>query len=246
MADTLSVTHTRPAKSYTIPIELGAIRATELAQIKAGPEDPGLVAYDPSFANTAACKSKIGYIDGDKGILHYRGYPIEELAEKSSYLEVAYLIVKGELPTASRYAMWQHNIKMHTMVHENLKRFMEGFRYDAHPMGILIATVGALSTFYPEARNVNDVHSPRMQTRRLIGKMPTIAAFAYRHSRGLPWVYPDNELSYTGNFLNMLFKMTELRYKPNAVLERALDILFILHADHEQNCSTSAVRSVGS
>ena len=246
MADTITVTDNRTGKSYTLPIELGAIRASDLAQIKTSADDPGLMSYDPSFGNTAACKSKIGYIDGDKGILRYRGYPIEQLAEKSSHLETAYLIVKGELPTASRFAMWTHNIKTHTLVHENLKRFMEGFRYDAHPMGILIATVGALSTFYPEARNVNDVHSRRMQTRRLIGKMPTIAAFAYRHSRGQPYVYPDNELSYTGNFLNMLFKMTELRYKPNPVLEKALDILFILHADHEQNCSTNAMRSVGS
>ena len=246
MADTLSVTDNRTGKSYTLAIEEGAIRASDLSQIKTNPDDPGLVSYDPAFGNTAACKSKIGYIDGDKGILRYRGYPIEELAEKSSYLEVAYLIVKGELPTASRFAMWTHNIKMHTLVHENLKRFMEGFRYDAHPMGILIATVGALSTFYPEARNVNDVHSRRMQTRRLVGKMPTIAAFAYRHSRGQPYVYPDNELSYTGNFLAMLFKMTELRYKPNPVLEKALDILFTLHADHEQNCSTSTMRVVGS
>jgi citrate synthase len=246
MADTLSVTDNRTGKTYTIPIAEGAIRATDLTQIKAGAEDGGLTCYDPSFGNTAACKSKISFIDGDKGILRYRGYPIEEMAEKSSYLEVAYLIVKGELPTASRFAMWQHNIKTHTLVHENLKRFMEGFRYDAHPMGILIATVGALSTFYPEARDVADVKSRRMQTRRLIGKMPTIAAFAYRHSRGQPYVYPDNELSYTGNFLNMLFKMTELRYKPNPVLEKALDILFILHADHEQNCSTSTMRVVGS
>jgi citrate synthase len=246
MADTLSVTDNRTGKTYTLPIAEGAIRATDLTQIKSGAEDGGLTCYDPSFGNTAACKSKISFIDGDKGILRYRGYPIEEMAEKSSYLEVAYLIVKGELPTASRYAMWQHNIKTHTLVHENLKRFMEGFRYDAHPMGILIATVGALSTFYPEARDVGDVKSRRMQTRRLIGKMPTIAAFAYRHSRGQPYVYPDNELSYTGNFLNMLFKMTELRYKPNPVLEKALDILFILHADHEQNCSTSTMRVVGS
>jgi citrate synthase len=246
MADTLTVKDDRTGKSYTIPIERGGINAAELSKIKTGPDDPGIVSYDPSFGNTAACKSKIGFIDGDKGILRYRGYPIEELAEKSSYLEVAYLIVKGELPTASRFAMWQHNIKTHTLVHENLKRFMEGFRYDAHPMGILIATVGALSTFYPEARNVNDVHSRRMQTRRLIGKMPTIAAFAYRHSRGQPYVYPDNELSYSGNFLNMLFKMTELRYKPDPVLEKALDVLFILHADHEQNCSTSTMRLVGS
>jgi citrate synthase len=246
MADTLTVTDNRTGKSYTLAVERGAIHASDLSQIKTGPDDAGIVSYDPSFGNTAACKSKIGYIDGDKGILRYRGYPIEELAEKSSYLEVAYLIVKGELPTASRFAMWQHNIKTHTLVHENLKRFMEGFRYDAHPMGILIATVGALSTFYPEARHVNDVHARRMQTRRLIGKMPTIAAFAFRHSRGQPYVYPDNELSYTGNFLNMLLKMTELRYKPDPVLEKALDILFILHADHEQNCSTSTMRVVGS
>jgi citrate synthase len=246
MAETLTVTDNRNGKSYTVPIDQGAIRATDLSQIKTGPDDTGLVSYDPSYGNTAACKSKITFIDGDKGILRYRGYPIEELAEQSSYLEVAYLIVKGELPTASRFAMWQHNIKMHTLVHENLKRFMQGFRYDAHPMGILIATVGALSTFYPEARNVSDVESRRIQTRRLIGKMPTIAAFAYRHSRGLPYVYPDNELTYAGNFLNMLFKMTELRYKPNPALERALDILFTLHADHEQNCSTSTMRVVGS
>ena len=244
--NTLTVTDNRTGKSYTIPIEQGAIRATDLSQIKTGPEDGGLVSYDASYGNTAACKSRVSYIDGDRGILRYRGYPIEELAEKSSHLEVAYLIVKGELPSASRFAMWQHNIKVHTLVHENLKRFMEGFRYDAHPMGMLIATVGALSTFYPEARKVTDVESRRMQTRRLIGKMPTIAAFAYRHNRGLPYVYPDNELSYTGNFLSMLFKMTELRYKPNPVLERALDVLFILHADHEQNCSTSTMRVVGS
>jgi citrate synthase len=245
-ATTLTVTDNRTGKSYTIPVERGAIRASDLAQIKTGPDDPGIASYDPAYGNTAACQSKIAFIDGDKGILRYRGYPIEELAEKSSYLEVAYLIVKGELPTPSRFAMWQHNIKMHTLVHENLKRFMEGFRYDAHPMGMLIATVGALSTFYPESRHVNDVESRRVQTRRMIGKIPTIAAFAYRHNRGLPYVYPDNELSYAGNFLSMLFKMTELRYKPNPVLERALDILFILHADHEQNCSTSTMRVVGS
>ncbi len=244
--NTLTVTDNRTGKSYTIPIEQGAIQASDLSQIKTGPDDGGIVSYDASYGNTAACRSRVSFIDGDKGILRYRGYPIEELAEKSSHLEVAYLIVKGELPSASRFAMWQHNIKVHTLVHENLKRFMEGFRYDAHPMGMLIATVGALSTFYPEARKVIDVESRRMQTRRLIGKMPTIAAFAYRHNRGLPYVYPDNELSYTGNFLSMLFKMTELRYKPNPVLERALDVLFILHADHEQNCSTSTMRVVGS
>jgi citrate synthase len=243
---TLTVTDNRTGNQYTIPIENGAIHASELGKIKIAPDQPGLISYDPALANTAVCKSKVGYIDGDRGILRYRGYPIEELAEKSNYLEVAYLIVKGELPTASHFEMWQHNIKMHTLLHENVKHFVEGFRYDAHPMGILVGTVGALSTFYPEAKNIMDVESRRMQTRRMIGKMPTIAAFAYRHSRGLPYVYPDNDLSYTGNFLSMLFKMTELKYKPNPVLERALDVLFMLHADHEQNCSSTTVRTVGS
>ena len=244
--DTLTVTDNRTGKQYTLPIDQGTIRAADLAQIKAGPGDPGLRSYDPSSGNTAACKSAITYIDGDRGILRYRGYPIEELAEKSNYLEVAYLIVKGELPTASHLKMWRHNIRMHTLVHESVKRFIEGFRYDAHPMGIVVGTVGALSTFYPDAKHVGDLESRRMQTRRMIGKMPTIAAFAYRHSRGLPYVYPDNELSYAGNFLSMLFKMTELKYTPNPVLERALDVLFILHADHEQNCSTTAARVIGS
>src|SRR4029453_16822350 len=244
--ETLTARDDRTGKEYVIPIELGAIRATDLAQIKAGSDDAGLVSYDPAFMNTAACKSKVSYIDGDRGILRYRGYPIEELAEKSTYLETAYLIVKGELPTTSHLAMWRRNITMHTMGHENLKRFMQGFRYDAHPMGMLVATIGALSTFYPDARDVMDLESRRMQTRRLIGKMPTIAAFAYRNSRGLPYIYPDNDLSYTGNFLSMLFKMTELTYRPDPVLEHALDLLFILHADHEQNCSTTAARVVGS
>ncbi len=243
---TLTVTDNRTGKQYTIPIADGAIHATELSKIRAGADDPGLVSYDPSFANTAACKSSISYIDGDRGILRYRGYPIEELAEKSNYLEVAYLIVKGELPTTSHLAMWKRNITMHTMVHENVKRFIEGFRYDAHPMGILIGTIGAMSTFYPEAKHINDLESRRTQTRRIVGKMPTIAAFAYRHSRGLPYVYPDNDLSYTGNFLAMLFKMTELKYRPDPVLEHALDVLFTLHADHEQNCSTTAARVIGS
>jgi citrate synthase len=243
---TLTVRDDRTGKEYVLPIDNGAIRATDLLQIKADENDPGLVSYDASFLNTASCKSKVTFIDGDRGILHYRGYPIEELAEKSTYLEVAYLIVKGELPTTSHLAMWRHNITMHTMVHENVKRFMQGFRYDAHPMGMLVATVGALSTFYPEAKNVTDLESRRKQTRRLIGKMPTIAAFAYRNSRGLPYVYPDNDLSYTGNFLSMLFKMTELKYRPDPVLEHALDVLFVLHADHEQNCSTTAARVVGS
>ncbi len=228
MADTLTVIDNRTGKN-----------AAELTRL-------GIVSYDPALLNTAACKSKISYIDGERGILRYRGYPIEELAEKSSFLETAYLIVKGELPTASHFRMWQRNITMHTLVHENLKQFIQGFRYDAHPMGILIGTVGALSTFYPEAKNVMDLESRRVQTRRLIGKMPTIAAFAYRHSRGLPYIYPDNDLSYTGNFLSMMFKMTELKYKPDPVLERALDVLFILHADHEQNCSSTTMRAIGS
>ena len=239
MADTLTVIDNRTGKKIELPIENGAIHAAELTRL-------GIVSYDPALLNTAACKSKISYIDGERGILRYRGYPIEELAEKSSFLETAYLIVKGELPTASHFRMWQRNIKMHTLVHENLKQFIQGFRYDAHPMGILIGTVGALSTFYPEAKNVMDLESRRVQTRRLIGKMPTIAAFAYRHSRGLPYIYPDNDLSYTGNFLSMMFKMTELKYKPDPVLERALDVLFILHADHEQNCSSTTMRAIGS
>src|SRR5271167_1980310 len=245
--NTLSITDNRTGKKYELSIEKGdVIRAADLRQIKVGKDDFGLMSYDPAFTNTASCRSRITYIDGDKGILRYRGYPIEELAEKSNYLEVAYLIVKGELPDHKHYDTWEQNIKTHTMVHENIKKFMEGFRYDAHPMGMLVGTIGALSTFYPEASQVFDLESRRLQTRRLIGKVPTLAAFAYRHSRGLPYVYPDNELSYTGNLLSMLFKMTELRYKPDPVLERALDVLFILHADHEQNCSTNAMRAVGS
>jgi len=244
--DTLTITDNRTGKQYEIPIEHGAISAMDLRQIKTGEDDFGLMSYDPSFGNTASCKSRVTYIDGDRGILRYRGYPIEELAEKSNYLETAYLIVKGELPDETHYKQWVHNITVHTMVHENIKKFMDGFRHDAHPMGMLVGTIGALSTFYPEASNVHDVETRRLEARRLIGKLPTLAAFAFRHSRGYPYVNPDNELSYTGNFLSMLFKMTELRYKPNPVLERALDVLFILHADHEQNCSTNAVRSVGS
>jgi citrate synthase len=244
--DTLTITDNRTGKQYEIPVEHGAIRAMDLRQITTGADDFGLMTYDPAFTNTASCKSRITYIDGDKGILRYRGYPIEELAEKSDYLETAYLIVKGELPNRDHFEVWKRNITLHTMVHENVKKFMDGFRYDAHPMGMLVGTIGALSTFYPDAKNIFDLESRRVQTRRLIGKVPTLAAFAYRHSRGLPYVYPDNDLSYAGNFLSMLFKMTELVYKPNPVLERALDVLFILHADHEQNCSTNAVRSVGS
>jgi citrate synthase len=244
--ETLTITDNRTGKQYELPIEDGVIRASDLRQIKVAADDFGLMSYDPAFTNTASCKSRITFIDGDKGILRYRGYPIEELAERSNYLETAYLIVKGELPDRKHFAMWEHNIKVHTMVHENIKKFMEGFRYDAHPMGMLLGTVGALSTFYPDAVSIHDLESRRLQTRRLIGKMPTLAAWAYRHTRGLPYVYPNNELSYTGNFLSMLFKMTEADYKPHPVLERALDVLFILHADHEQNCSTNAMRSVGS
>ena len=245
--NTLSVTDNRTGKKYELPIEEGdVIRAADLRQIKVGKDDFGLMSYDPAFTNTASCRSRITFIDGDKGILRYRGYPIEELAEKSNYLEVAYLIVKGELPDREHYERWENNIKIHTMVHENIKKFMEGYRYDAHPMGMLLGTVGALSTFYPDANDIHDLESRRLQTRRLIGKMPTLAAFAYRHTKGLPYVYPDNELSYTGNLLSMLFKMTELKYKPDPVLERALDVLFILHADHEQNCSANAMRAVGS
>jgi citrate synthase len=245
--NTLTVIDNRTGKTYEIPIEEGGvIRAAAFRDIKNGPDDFGLMTYDPALFNTAVCRSRITYIDGDRGILRYRGYPIEQLAEKSNFLETAYLIVKGELPDEKHFKAWQHNISIHTMVHENIKRFMEGFRHDAHPMGMLLGTVGAMSTFYPDAKNIFDLESRRLQTRRLIGKMPTIAAYAYRHSRGLPYVYPDNELSYTGNFLSMLFKMTELKYKPNPVLERALDVLFILHADHEQNCSANAMRSVGS
>jgi citrate synthase len=244
--DTLTVTDNRTGKQYELPIENGCIRTADLRQIKTAAEDGGLMGYDPALTNTATCKSKITYIDGDRGILRYRGYPIEELAEKSTYLETAYLVVKGELPDTERFQAWKHNITIHTMVHENIKKFVDEFRYDAHPMGILVGTIGALSTFYPDAKDIFDLESRRLQTRRLIGKVPTLAAFSYRHSRGLPYVYPDNELSYAGNFLSMLFKMTEARYKPNPTLERVLDVLFILHADHEQNCSTNALRSVAS
>src|SRR5712672_3465714 len=246
MADTLTVTDNRTGKSYELPIQDGAVRAMDLRQIKTGPDDFGLMTYDPAFMNTANTHSAITYIDGDKGILLYRGYPIEQLAEESDYLETAYLILFGELPTAQQQQTWNQQITLHTMLHENVKKFMEGFRYDAHPMGIFLSTVGALSTFYPDATKIFDKESRTRQTHRLIDKVPSIAAYAYRHSIGRPYNYPDNDLSFAGNFLNMLFKMTELKYQPNPVLTRALDVLFILHADHEQNCSTTTMRTIGS
>ena len=244
--DTLTITDNRTGKTYELPIEDGTVRAIDLRQIKTSPEDFGLMTYDPAFTNTAACRSRITFIDGDKGILLYRGYPIQELAEKSNYLETAYLILNGELPKRAQYEEWVHNITHHTIVHENIKELMGSFRYDAHPMGMLLATVGALSTFYPEAKHIHDPEVRRAAVFRLIAKVPTLAAFAYRHSVGMPFAYPDNDLSYCGNFLQMMFRMTELKYKVNPVLERALEVLFILHADHEQNCSTSAMRNVGS
>ncbi|MCL4243588.1 MAG: citrate synthase [Candidatus Dadabacteria bacterium] len=244
--DTLTITDNRTGKSYEIPIEHDTIRAADLKQIKVNPDDFGMMSYDPAFGNTAACISRVTYIDGDKGELIYRGYPIEVLAEKSNYLEVAYLLLNGELPTKAQYDQWVHDITHHTIVHENIKRFMDGFRYDAHPMGMLLGTVGALSTFYPEAKDIFNKEVRDIQVHRLIAKMPTMAAFAYRHAMGMPYVYPDNDLSYAGNFLNMMFKMTELKYVPDPVIEKAVDILFILHADHEQNCSASAMRNVGS
>jgi citrate synthase len=243
---TLSITDNRTGRRYEVPIEDGAIRSIDLRQIKVSEDDFGLLAYDPAFLNTASCRSAITFIDGDRGILEYRGYPIEQLAEHSTYLEVAYLLVHGELPTQQQLEAWTFQITTHTFVHENVKEFIQGFRYDAHPMGMLLASVGALSTFYPEAARIKDADARYAQIIRLIAKMPTLAAFAYRHNRGMPYVYPDNDLSYPGNFLGMLFKIAELKYQPDPRVERALDVLFILHADHEQNCSTSAVRSVGS
>jgi len=251
--DSLTITDNRTGKTYEVPIEYGtyptygaSIPAKELRKIKASDDDFGLVTYDPGFTTTASCRSGITFIDGERGILRYRGYPIQELAEKSTYLETAYLILYGELPTEKQLDEWVRNITHHTMIHEYVKKFMEGFHYDAHPMGMLVGTVGALATFYPEAKNIHDEKARERSIWRLIAKMPTIAGFAFRHSRGLPYAYPDNDLSFTGNFLNMLFKTTELRYEPDPVLEKALDVLFILHADHEQNCSANAMRSVGS
>jgi len=245
VADSLTVTDNRTGKTYEVPITHGAIRAMDLRQIKTSSEDFGLLSYDPAFMNTASTISRITEIDGDRGILRYRGYPIEELAERSNYLEVAYLLLHGELPTLSQMDDWVYQITHHTWIHENIKKFMDGFHHDAHPMGMLVSTVGALSTFYPEAKE-GDPEIRKLQIIRLIAKMPTLAAFAYRHSQGMPYAYPDNGLSYVGNFLNMLFKTTEVKYEPNQAIERAVDVLFMLHADHEQNCSTNAVRSVGS
>src|SRR5499433_242949 len=242
----LHVTDSRTGRAYDLPIADGAIRAVDLRQIKASDDDFGLLSYDPGFMNTANCRSAITFIDGEKGILLYRGYPIEQLAEESDYLETAYLILFGELPTAAQQQVWVREITLHTMLHENTKKLMEGFQYDAHPMGMFLSTVGALSTFYPDAKHIFDKASRLRQTHRLIAKVPSIAAYAYRHSIGRPYIYPDNDLSFAANFLNMLFKMTEVKYQPNPVLTRALDVLFILHADHEQNCSTTTMRTIGS
>lgn len=244
--EALSILDKRTQATYEVPIHDGTIRAMDLRQIKAGPDDFGLMTYDPAFMNTASCRSAITFIDGDKGILQYRGYPIEQLAEKCTFLEVAYLILFGDLPTEAQLKEWVGEITHHTMLHETTKHFLEGFRYDAHPMGMLVSTVAALSTVYPDARNVLDPAARALQIKRLIGKMPTIAAYTYRHNLGYPYVYPDNDLSYTENFMNMLWKMTEPKYQANPVLARALDILFILHADHEQNCSANTMRAVGS
>ena len=251
--DTLTITDNRTGKSYTVPVLYGthptygaAIRAADLRQIRVSADDFGLMTYDPGFVNTASTRSRITFVDGERGILRYRGYPIEQLAERSTYLETAYLVLNGALPAAAPLAEWVGEVTHHTMIHESIKKFLDGFNHDAHPMGMLIGTVGALSTFYPEARQIHDPAVRHKQIVRLVAKMPTLAAFAYRHSRGLPYAYPDNDLSYTGNFLNMLFKTTELRYTPSPALERALDVLFILHADHEQNCSSSVMRGIGS
>ncbi len=246
MADTLTITDNRTGKQYDVPINDGTIRALDLRKIKVTDDEFGLMTYDPAYQNTSSCKSRITFIDGDKGILRYRGYPIEQLAEHSTYIETSYLLLNGELPTESQLAGWNQKLNWHALLHENIKKFMEGFRYDAHPMGIFLSTVGALSTFYPEAKHVFDSEARYTQVARLIAKVPSIAAYTYRHSIGRPYVYPDTDLSFIGNFLSMLFKKSEPRYKSDPVLERALDVLFILHADHEQNCSTSAMRSIGS
>ncbi|GAB4580659.1 MAG: citrate synthase [Anaerolineales bacterium] len=246
MSDTLTITDNRTGKTYEIPITHDTIKALDLRKIKVKDDDFGLMTYDPGFMNTASTKSTITYIDGDLGILEYRGYPIADLAEKSNFLEVAYLIMFGKLPTKEQYDKWAYEITHHTFLHENIKQIMHAFRYDAHPMGMFISIVAALSTFYPEANQIENPDIRHKQIIRLIAKVPTIAAFSYRHSRGLPYVYPDNDLSYTGNFLSMLDKMTQAKYTPKPALERALDVLFILHADHEQNCGTAAMRVIGS
>jgi citrate synthase len=244
--DTFTITDNRTGKSYEIPVTDDTIRAMDLRQIKVNEDDFGTMSYDPAFKNTASTRSKITFIDGAKGILRYRGYPIEEIAENATYLEAAYLVLYGELPTREQYEKWVFDITHHTLIHENVRQFLDGFRYDAHPMGMFISTVAAESTFYPEAKNVFDQESVELQTRRLVAKVPTIAAFSYRHSQGLRYSYPDNDLSYVGNFMNMMFKMTEMKYKPNPIIERALEILWILHIDHEQNCSTTTMRVIGS
>ncbi len=244
--DTLTVTDNRTGKQYELPIKDGAISAPDLRKIKTTTDDFGLMSYDPAFMNTASCRSKVTFIDGDKGILRYRGYPIEQLAEKRTFSEVAYLLIFGELPNHEELEAWTQQVTLHTMVHENIKKFMDGFNYDAHPMGIFLSTIGALSTFYPEAKHISDINNRHLQMLRMIGKVPTIAAYAYRHSMGLPYVGPNNDLGYAANFLQMMFRMTEAPYKPHPALVRALDVLFTLHADHEQNCSANAMRAIGS
>src|SRR5688572_20418376 len=242
----LTITDSRTDETYEVEVQDGTIRAMDLRQIKVSDDDFGLMSYDPAFTNTASCRSAITFIDGEAGVLEHRGYSIEQLCEHSTYLEVAYLLIFGELPTKPQLDRWVYDVTHHTFVHEDIKKFLEGFRYDAHPMGMLLASVGALSTFYPDAKQIDDPEERYMAAIRMIAKMPTLAAFAYRHNLGLPYIYPDNDLSYSGNFLSMMFKMTEQRYEPDPRLERALDTLFILHADHEQNCSTNAMRAVGS
>ena len=244
--NTLSITDNRTGKQYDLPIENDTIKAMDLRQIKVKDSDFGMISYDPAYSNTASCTSRVTFIDGDKGELMYRGYPIDVLAKKSNFLEVSYLLLNGKLPNKKEFNTFESNIMNHTMIHENIKEFMDGFRYDAHPMGMLMSTVAALSTFYPESKDIFNQDIRDIQIHRLIAKMPTLAAFAYRYSKGMPYSYPDNDLSYAGNFLNMLYKMTELKYKPDPIIEKAIDVLLILHADHEQNCSTSAMRNVGS
>jgi len=245
-AETLTVTDNRTGRSYEIAIADGAIPATALRQIRVDDDDFGLMTYDPGLKNTASCRSTITYIDGEKGILRYRGYPVEQLAEHSTFLEVSYLLLNGELPPAAQSSQWVHDITHHTFIHENVKTFIDGFHHDAHPMGILVSTVAALSTFYPDSKGLKEASNRDLQIMRLIAKFPTLAAFAFRHSIGMRFAYPDNDLSFAGNFLNMMWRTTELKYEPHPVLERAMDILLILHADHEQNCSTTAMRTIGS